>query len=443
MDFTKKSFNKETILIFILCLVGIILRFMWPEDMQWKADQIYMWEHAKAIAEGKGIEWIGMPSGVSVRNPGLGLWIFSFIALFCDSPPDMVPFIAAFNVIAIIIFFYFVQSKISIEGKNIYGDNPQTWLWAVALYCVNPMAILFSRDIWATNTLSIFTVLIMMGAYSRQDKWGAFCWGMFGAMIGQIHMPGFFFSFGIVVFMFLHDKKNNIKTNWFFWFLGSVVGTIPMLPWIPYAIEYYANKSTVAHQVESSFSFAKHFNLKFFYYLAYDSIGVHLRFMMGGKAKDIWQGPLLLGKSTYLLGICYVYLVGILVWKAKFLVFKLIETLKQLYERTFFVKLTFIDQLLYSTVIGMGIVLTITGIRIHPHYLSCLYPIILFWPIKIFIKHKRILFGIILCQLLISFSFFRYVHVNEGVQGQEYGDTYRYIMEQRKLNPNYQSNKGH
>lgn len=436
MDLSKKHINKETILLILFCLIGLILRFMWPEDMQWKEDQIIMWEHAKAIAEGNGIEWLGMRSGVTLRNPGLGLWIFSIFALFCDTPVDMVPIIAGFNVITIFMFIYFVKTHILPKSKNTFGDNPEVWLWAIAITCVNPMAILFSRDIWATNILSFFTVLIMAGFYYRSQKAGAFFWGLFGAMIGQIHMPGFFFSFGFFVFALIYDRKNQIKTNWLFWFLGSVVGTLPMLPWIVYAYEFYTAPKTAVPGAQSSFNFAKHFNIKFYYYFAYDSIGVHLRYMMGGKAKEIWQGPVLFGKQTHLMGLCYLYLVGILLWKAKFLVLKFVEIMKKLFNKSLFQELTLIDQMLYGTTIGLGIVLTLSGIKIHPHYLACTYPLILFWPVKIFIKHRRILFGIVLCQLLISISFFKYVHVNEGVKDQEYGDTYKSIMRDQKSHSN-------
>ena len=101
----------------------------------------------------------------------------------------------------------------------------------------------FQEIFGRTNILSFFTVLIMTGFNYRSQKAGAFFWGLFGAMIGQIHAR-LFFSFGFFVFALIYDRKNQINTNWLFWFLGSVLGTLPMIPWIVYAYEFYTAPKT-------------------------------------------------------------------------------------------------------------------------------------------------------------------------------------------------------
>ena len=404
-----------------LCLIGLLIRYLWPLDMQWKADQIYMWEHAMSIASGNGWEWLGMPSGVAVRNPGMSVWFFTFFALFCSEPIDMLNWVISVNVLAIIGYWYFIRNYIPSKEKDI-------WYWGLAITCVNPMAIFFSRDIWAQDVLPIITFAIICSLYFRNRRTGAFFWGFFGSILGQVHMAGFFFSLGLFLFFLYRDLREGHKTNWLFWVLGSLAGSSFMIPWLIYAFEFYSQKKPGIPAEAKPFELSKHFSTKFYYYAIYDSIGVHMRYMMGGKAREFWNGPKIYGVNTYLSGLCYVFLVGTVLYKLKFFAFKLKEIYQSLKSKTFLKEMNFMDQLIWATVLGLGVVLTLSGITIYPHYLICCYPLIFMWLGKIIYPQKKLFLAILVTQVFISFTMLLYIHQNEGVDGGDYGRTYRSIM---------------
>ena len=72
----------------------------------------------------------------------------------------------------------------------------EPWLWALSLSAVSPLAMLSQRKIWAQSMLPIFCALFLIGWLRRNRYSGACLWGFIGAILGQIHMSGFFFAAG-------------------------------------------------------------------------------------------------------------------------------------------------------------------------------------------------------------------------------------------------------
>src|SRR5262245_42536220 len=59
--------------------VGGVLRLLWTQDMEYKADEVWTFEQTRASHSGPWPRH-GMPTSVEVANPGLSVWPFLVLA---------------------------------------------------------------------------------------------------------------------------------------------------------------------------------------------------------------------------------------------------------------------------------------------------------------------------------------------------------------------------
>jgi hypothetical protein len=184
------SRNWKLFLIFAL-LAGAVLRLIFVSDMEYKQDEEYMVYRLLNVGKTEAWPWLGIASGVHVKNPGMSVWVFILLGkLFgATEPMGLCRAVMLLNIAALLLAFWFAIRWLK--------DSERTpWLWGLALACVNPFAILYHRKIWAQSVLPFFSMLFLMSWWKRATNWGAFFWGFVGACIGQIHMSGFFFAGG-------------------------------------------------------------------------------------------------------------------------------------------------------------------------------------------------------------------------------------------------------
>src|SRR5204863_7599971 len=107
----------------------------------------------------------------------------------------------------------------------------ELWLWTAALASTNLVATVYARKIWAPNLLPLFCVILLIAWSYRQTFAGALVWCITGALVGQIHMSGFFFCGAVVIGTALFARTN---VRWRAWAAGSAWGAIFVLPWLDY-----------------------------------------------------------------------------------------------------------------------------------------------------------------------------------------------------------------
>lgn len=84
---------------------------------------------------------------------------------------------------------------------------------------------------------------------------------------------------------------------------------------------------------------------------------------------------------------------------------------------------------------GFGILLTASGLPIHPHYMIVAFPLPFVWLARLALGRPErqagaLTFGrallVVLClsQFLVSACFLGYIHLNQGASHAEYGDIY-------------------
>ncbi len=388
-----------------LIAIGCILRLIWAEDMKWKFDEIWMFETARAVVTGhQSFPLLGMRSSAGILNPGASVWCFILLGFVSPDPVSMVRWVALLNIVAVGLFFWFFSTRIEQSQRLI-------WLWGLAIAAVNPLAIAFSRKIWAQNILAPFCFFIFLGHWYRFKNWGAFLWGFAGAFVGQIHMSGFFFQAGLLLWTIGHDYKQKTlrKTAWTAWFFGSSIGAIFLIPWIRYLL-FEAGQS-------ASKSVGRSFTLEFYLQWLTLGWGLNLEHDMG---QVFWQRflaePRFFGYPSYAMAIAHLFL-------AVCALSALFWLIRQLRGRSvnLFPELTFY---IGAGAIATGGLMLLSGLRIPVYYLNILFPFTQIWIAFLYRSKPRFLLAIAIAQLLISCIFLIFVHQNGGIPDGNYGTAF-------------------
>jgi hypothetical protein len=404
--------TRQAFVLFAIIAFGLFLRLVWIGDMEWKDDEQWMFKNAHAVAASGHFPDAGMRSGGGIVNPGMSVAIFALVALFTDHPLEMNRVVQIINIVAILCFLFFVF-------KRVEEPERETWFLGIALAAVSPLAVLFSRKIWAQDMLPILSFIIILAHSYRGKRWGAFLWGLAGALIGQVHMSGFFFAAGLFVFTLLHDHYNKIKFRWFYWLLGSAIGSITIVPWISFLL----HNPQISRQ-----SFWHIFQFNFYLYWFLDSQGLNIMYSIRKEFWELIKEPFIFGVPTYLIAMLHLFLVVaagftlVEIWKYAKKGILFMKRRKPV--REFFLNLSSTQFYLFAILLGLGIFMPLSGTVIYPHYLICAFPFSYIFLAKMLHKHTRILYGIIFAQLLITISFLTYVHDHNGVVKGDYGKAY-------------------
>ena len=403
--------KRSAVFLSLVLLAGMILRLIWVGDMEYKTDEAYMFQKLLAVGHTEPWPWLGVSSGVYIRNPGLSVWIFLWLGklIGATSPTDLCRAVQLLNCLAVALIipfaFWFVERS-----------QRESWLWAAALAAVNPFAVLYHRKIWAQSVLPFFVMLFLMSWWKRSTRLGAFFWGLVGAFLGQIHMSGFFLAFGFTLWAALFDRKN---VSWKTWFLGSCVGSLTLIPWIIHVFTAHTGHSAV-------FGLQEAVQFRYFVFWITDPLGLHLGNPLGvsngngvlQQLGDFLRYPLLGGHATWLVAGAHI---GILVSALWLLVSaKLKEVLFGKGETAFAQN---------AALWGYGLVITFATIHIYRFYLLVTFPLEFLWLSRLGLSDQRrgrlVLGCMVGFQLVISAMFIYYIHVNGGAVHGDYGRSYR------------------
>ncbi len=406
-----KHYHKLELLIIILFLItGTCLRLLWATDMEWKSEEKWMFEQAQLVASGAApLPIVGMQSGVHIPNPGMTVWWFALIANFAHDPIAMVRWVQCLNILAIWLFFGFVMWQ-------IVPTHRKPWLWGLAFASVNPLAVVFSRKIWIPDLLPPFCFLVFLGHWFRKKLWGSFLWGIAGAFIGQVHMGGFFFAFGLLLSTIWHDYKDKTLKNtaWVGWFLGSALGGIPLIPWfwaiLPKMGGY--SRSIVSLLVP-----------KFYFQWLTTAVGVNLS---NPLRKAFWhyflREPLIFGIPTYLMIPVHIILFAIGLYP----IYRFFQSRRKFREQVFSGEVdTKLNFYLKALAFGVGGVFTLSFVNVQPYYILVVFPFLYIWLAVVYKNNVKLLAAIALMQLFVTVTFLVFIHRTGGIPGPGYGIVYR------------------
>jgi hypothetical protein len=414
---TQSKFWKFFLVIsFIL---GLFLRTLYVEDMEYKEDERYNYTQSQEIGNTTPWPAYGIASGVYIVNPGMSIWVFAALAKVtgAKTPTQLaraVQIFALLGISLVLVFaFYFLEA-----------EEREPWFWTFSLAMVNPFALLYQRKLWPEPFLPFFSMLMLMGWWKREKRWGAFTWGLIGALIGQIHMSGFFLAAGFFLWTLVFSSPEKRKLiQWRYWFLGSVLGSVPLIPWLTHLL-------TQPTRVGLEHGWNEAVQLKYWVYWMTDVFGIHFGTVLGtytsdhfwGQLADFIRYPLIGGHATYILLLAHVGVLAVIGWITWILVRTFNPTLRP------------------QSDIAMGqnaawwlpgIFMTLMNLQIRRYYLQVVFPWDFIWLSRIALRRptsgRRCLAMLWFFQLIISAGFVHYIHVHHGAPQGDYGDGYSII----------------
>ncbi len=423
------SLNWNFVLLFAL-VVGILLRVTFVNDMEYKEDEEYNFTQTQLIGVSKPWPWYGIPSGVYLVNPGMSIWVFTILAkLFgIHTPTSLAHAVQLFALFGMALVIPFAYRMIQDQQER------KTWLWAFLLAMVNPFLVLYQRKLWPEPFLPFFTMTTLMGWWKRETRIGALVWGLVGACIGQVHMSGFFFAFALFLWTSVFDQRRS-QVKWKFWLLGSVIGALPLIPWLLFILQ---------NPVGGTISIGWNEILQFKYWAFWftDPTGLHLGNPLGllrgpsnlDQISDFIRYPLLFGNPTYLVGVAhFTTLIAVI------LIFY--RGLTRLWEQRKNLGSVFIGResatsfVQNATLWGCGLFMTATGIMIRRYYMTVTFPLEFILLVRMARPQTRIghsaLILLFASELFISAHFVGYIHVNAGSIWGDYGKAYHLIQSEK------------
>jgi len=404
----------STCLLALALLAGAGLRLAWPADIEYKADEAWTFERTQ-LADAEGLQWLGMPTSVAIRNPGMSLWAFQFLSwLFqADSPPALARCVQFLGILSIVGLMIFARCSVP-TGQR------EPWLWAAAFLSVNPVVILFERKIWPPSLLPVFIVAFLAAWWYRRRGLGAFFWGLLGACVGQIHLAAFFFAAGFAAWAVRFEIR---RVAWRWWGLGTAVGALPLIPWLRYCAHEVSSHRALPHVIKHAFE------LKFWTRWFMEPLGLGLNHTLGPDFFDFLRYPLMSGHPTFGVGLLHVLvaIIGVCLLGRAFLGAMQIPGFWNRFRRGGESASGFTVN---AALWGYGLCLTLSLLPIHRHYMIVTYPVEMLWLARLSLElprkenGRRFLGVLWAAQLLISISFLGYIHVNQGARNGEYGKTY-------------------
>lgn len=392
-------------------VAGAALRLLWIGDVEYKDNQVYMVEAARNVGVSEPWPWVGMPSGVELRNPGMSVWVF--VALGRIAGADPIPIARAciaLNVAALVGLLVFALRALPDPHREI-------WAWSAALLCVNPISVLQDRRIWAQSILPIFTLTLIVGWWYRRRSWGAAVWGVLGAILGQIHMSGFFFAAALAGWTAVSERRAPPPepTRWLAWLGGSVVGALPLIPWLPYAVANFGSARTDWEEL-LRFRMLRHWFT--------NPLGTALDYFIGWN-----QFEPFFGDSVWPVRLALVAITAIGIVALALGAFHLTQHVTRRTRGAWFWGDRSPTVLLHNAMLfGMGALMTLQRILIPRHYLLVGFPIPFFWLTGALLTARSagrwLLAALCVLQLGITVELMRQIHVQGGAIYGDYGIAY-------------------
>jgi hypothetical protein len=385
--------------------LGIVLRAVWPSEMEYKGDERYVYHHALAATP----SWLGQGSSVGIRNPGMSQWWFWLMAhalrhvTGTPSPVALDRCVIAANCLALV-------GLVMLVWRVIGRDEREPWLWGTAMLALSPVTILFSRKLWEQCLLAPFVVVTLWGWWRRSTRAGAFAWGLVGAWLGQIHLSGLFFAPALLLWTLVRDRRG---VRWRWWLAGTVLGLLTVIPW---ALKVLHGAGT-SHKYSLDPGYA--------YLWLITPLGLPLLRSFGPDTHRFlaWPAAGGSGLGLHLMLVAF----GVAIGAAGLIGLGTLVKTARLRSPGEFLRGTGTRRLVVAGLVVYGILLTATGSPIYRHYL-----IIVFALPFVFLASagtnlgrwgRALLTAIIVAEAAISVGYLTYINHAGGTRG-DYGRAY-------------------
>ena len=205
-------------------VAGVVFRLFYPGAIEFHSDEQFSFDHVMTVLHGGPWPAVGMTMSVGGPNPGMSVWIFILLGLVArpDTPVGLAQAVQVLNIAALFAFVAFVL-------RSIPRAQREPWLWAAALWAVNPIAIIFERKIWPPSTLPIFIVVMLAAWWHRRSWLGSFLFALVTVLGGQIHPTCAFLGLSLFVWT-IADDRHAFRVGGLI--PGAVIGFLPTITWL-------------------------------------------------------------------------------------------------------------------------------------------------------------------------------------------------------------------
>lgn len=388
---------------------GIVLRLILPSEIEYKWDEIQVVEGMKRWISGEALPWIGLHSSGGLRHPGFGVWIFMGLGRLFGAETA----IGVSRITAVLSSLALLFGLIFALSKWVRADERESWLGGLSLAAINPHFILLERKIWTPCLMPLFSVIWIVSWHRRRESRAAvFVWGVVGALMGQIHLSGFFTAGALFLWTVLFDRDRK-KIAWGYWVLGSILGALPSIPWVDFLMH-------LPPGMEPNFAYVRWVMMKYWNYWLSNPMGWALSANLGNDFYPFWREPF----GTYLVGIAHGVLYGMTGLFVVLLFGRAREKLRtQRFIEWFGGKWkgsTDLDLLLAAGLWGAGILMTLAAININRYFLLALFPLSEVFVARVFLSHpwgKKLFHAFCAAQLVISASVMYFIAKSERIDG--------------------------
>ena len=415
----------------LVLLAGAIFRLGWGADIEYKDDERFNFEVSQRADGSEALPPLGMNSGQNLPNPGLSVWVFTGLARLTSArtPVDLARAVQMLNVVALLLLAVLIFRYVPPEER-------ETWLWGLALACVNPIDVLLQRKIWAPAVFPIVTTLMMRCWWQSRRFWWAVGWGLIAALLGQIQMAGFAFALSFTLGTLVLRRRD---VNWLGWLLGSTLGLIPLSPWLEYVWAHRTELGGASRfaQMYLEFSMRNHPLTGWIDWVRpqvplvwiTNSLGLDLDYSLFSEVYAFLRYPYVGELPTY--GVLGAMLVSIAI-AAVILTRALAAAFAERRNRVARGPTSAATLGLAIAFVGFGGLVALTTYFVQRHYLLMTFPyefIGLAWVTRYAFGHRprlgRIVLGTLcVAQFILTASFLGYIHVNHGAPGGDFGVTY-------------------
>jgi hypothetical protein len=397
---------------------GTVFRLIWLGDMEYKGDEAWTVDHVQAFWSTHQFPLLGMGSHAGLPNAGMSLWVFLGLGALAPlrDPLAMARAVEIINIVAIALLALFAATGVDRAER-------EPWLWSVVLVAVNPLSVLFSRKIWPPDIIPIFTLAMLASWWHRKSWWGAFAWGLVGALLGQIQLCGFFFAAAFFVATLIGDRRN---VRWRAWLIGSILGALPLLPWAVAILK--------GHPSVLALDPLNLIQPYFFQHWLSIGLGLDLHYALGNDFLPFLATPAFGGVPTYLAGA----FLGLVVACFATILLRFIAELRANPARVsalVFAPGSSTALALNAAFWGYGLLLILSAEPIFLHYLVVAFCLPALWTAWLDragtpsedgrpVNSRPLMASLAVAQACVTVLFLTYIHDTKVIAG-DYGTVYR------------------
>lgn len=417
-----------TLVVGAALAAGVVFRLFYPGVIEFHSDEQFSFEHVMAVLHGGPWPAFGMTMSIGGPNPGMSVWIFILLGYLSnpETPVDLARAVQILNIGALAAFVFFII-------RAIPRPQREPWLWAAALWAVNPLAVIYERKIWPPCTLPIFMVGMLAGWWYRRTWLGSFAFALIAVLCGQIHPTATFLGAALFAWTMVGDWPTYRWRSFRFTGLiaGGLVGILPALNWF----------LTFSHAGGTKLNKLRFPFLTFYGRWLTEPFGFGSDHTLGPVVfPDFLRWPLWDGKPTWLTLVVYLILAAIALAILALAAWRL-GHISRFSLRRIFLGEAPAGRLVRAAFFGFGTILTlltITGGGLYPHYLVVITPIMMLWLVLLVAytdggvlaaRGRALLSAICIIDGAIVVLLFAYIHAVGDIRG-EFGPSWEWRQQQ-------------